>query len=92
MKLAEFPLEETSNMPTSLAESVTRAVEDYFSELKGHESVGVYQLVMEEIEIPLLKVAMKHCQYNQSRAAVLLGLSRGTLRTKLKKYFDNKYL
>ena len=75
----------------SLSEVVTQAIQSYFSGLKGHEPIALYQLVMEEIEVPLLKAVMEHCKYNQSRAAVMLGLSRGTLRTKLRKYFDDQY-
>ena len=35
---------------------------------------------------------MENCRYNQSRAAIVLGVSRGTLRTKLKRYFDDQYV
>lgn len=77
---------------TSLAESVTQAVQKYFSELKGAEPVGLYDFVLEEIETPLFRAVMEHCKYNQSRAAIMLGVSRGTLRTKLRRYFDDKYV
>jgi DNA-binding protein Fis len=76
----------------SLAASVTQAVQKYFSELKGAEPVDLYQFVLEEIETPLFRAVMEHCKYNQSRAAVMLGISRGTLRTKLRQYFDDKYV
>lgn len=77
---------------TSLADSVTQAVKNYFTELKGSEPVDLYQFVMEEVETPLFKAVMEHCKYNQSRAALMLGISRGTLRTKLRKYFDDQYV
>lgn len=77
---------------TSLSYNVIQAVKRYSDELKGHDPVNLYQLVMEEIEAPLLQWVMEHCKYNQSRAAVMLGISRGTLRTKLRQYFDEKYL
>ena len=83
---------EARSAATSLAESVTQAVHNYFSELKGDDPVDLYQLVLEEVEIPLFKAVMEYCKYNQSRAAVMLGISRGTLRTKLRKYFDDKYV
>ena len=76
----------------SLAESVTQAVQKYFSELKGSEPVDLYDFVLEEIETPLFRAVMEHCKYNQSRAAIMLGISRGTLRTKLRRYFDDKYV
>jgi len=77
---------------SSLATSVTHSVQRYFGELKGSEPVDLYKFVLEEIEIPLLKAVMEYCKYNQSRAAIMLGISRGTLRTKLRQYFDDKYV
>ena len=76
----------------SLASSVTQSVRRYFSELKGTDPIDLYQFVLEEVEIPLFRAVMEHCKYNQSRAAVMLGISRGTLRTKLRRYFDDKYV
>ncbi|WP_256595125.1 DNA-binding transcriptional regulator Fis [Legionella israelensis] len=76
----------------SLAESVTQSVQKYFSELNGTDPVDLYQFVLEEIETPLFRAVMEHCKYNQSRAAIMLGISRGTLRTKLRRYFDDKYV
>ena len=46
----------------------------------------VYQMVMSEIEAPLLEQVMKYVRNNQTKAAHLLGLNRGTLRKKLKQY------
>lgn len=77
---------------SSLAESVSKCVQRYFAELKGSEPVDLYQFVLEEVEIPLFKCVMEHCKYNQSRAALMLGVSRGTLRTKLRHYFDDQYV
>ena len=77
---------------TSVAACVTQSVQKYFSELKGTDPVDLYQFVIEEVETPLFRAVMEHCKYNQSRAAVMLGISRGTLRTKLRLYFDDKYV
>lgn len=76
----------------SLSGSVIQCVQKYFSELKGADPVNLYDFVLEEIETPLLRAVMEHCKYNQSRAADILGISRGTLRTKLRQYFDDKYV
>lgn len=83
---------EAGEASTSLSASVTQSVQKYFSELKGADPVELYQFVLEEVETPLLKAVMEHCKYNQSRAAIILGISRGTLRTKLRHYFDDKYV
>lgn len=76
----------------SLAQSVTQSVQKYFSQLKETDPVELYKFVLEEVEMPLFRAVMEHCKYNQSRAAVMLGISRGTLRTKLRHYFDDKYV
>ena len=82
-------IEETTS---SLAISVTHCVQRYFSELKGTDPVDLYKFVLEEVETPLFRAVMEHCKYNQSRAALMLGVSRGTLRTKLRHYFDDNYV
>lgn len=83
---------EAGEVNTSLAASVTQSVQKYFAELNGADPVDLYQFVLEEVETPLLRAVMEHCKYNQSRAAIMLGISRGTLRTKLRHYFDDKYV
>jgi len=83
---------DTGDITGSIASSVTQSVQKYLSELKGTEPVDLYQFVLEEVETPLFKAVMEHCKYNQSRAAIMLGISRGTLRTKLRRYFDDKYV
>lgn len=83
---------EAGEVNTSLAASVSQSVQKYFAELNGADPVDLYQFVLEEVETPLLRAVMEHCKYNQSRAAIMLGISRGTLRTKLRHYFDDKYV
>lgn len=70
----------------TLSEHVRQCVEDYFAHLNGHESSGLYQLVLTEVEKPLLETTLKHSDFNQSKAAIILGLSRSTLRKKLEHY------
>ncbi|MGD0961787.1 MAG: helix-turn-helix domain-containing protein [Methylomonas sp.] len=67
----------------TLSDHVRTCVEEYFSHLNGHDSSGLYQLVLTEVEKPLLETALKHSDFNQSKAAKVLGLSRSTLRKKL---------
>jgi len=70
----------------TLRSHVAEVICHYFASLKGEEPCNVYDFFLDEIEEPLLKVVMKYTRDNQSEAARLLGLSRGTLRTKLKKF------
>jgi Fis family transcriptional regulator len=62
------------------------ALQGYFETLNGHKPAHLYALVMREVEEPLFKVVMVHVQGNQSRAATILGINRGTLRKKLKEF------
>ncbi len=69
-----------------LRENVTEVMRHYFASLKGEEPRHVYDFFLDEIEEPLLAAVMKYTRNNQSEAARILGLSRGTLRAKLKKF------
>ena len=85
-----------SEKPVKLNEqSLSNAIESMIkNHLKAHDKdiVDLYKLVIEEVEEPLYKCAIEHCRYNQSRAAAILGVSRGTLRSRLKHYFDDQYV
>ena len=70
----------------SLGECVENALKDYFQQLDGHPAANLYNMLLTEVEAPLLKATLTHTKGNQSRAAEVLGLNRGTLRKKLKTY------
>jgi len=65
---------------------VQSAVKLYLKDLDGHKANGLYDLVMSEVEPAILSVVMDHVEGNQTQAAELLGINRGTLRKKLKQY------
>ena len=70
----------------TLRDHVDRALANYFAHLDGHPVDNVYELVLSEIEPPLLERVLKFTNRNQTRASAILGLNRGTLRKKLKMY------
>jgi Fis family transcriptional regulator, factor for inversion stimulation protein len=63
-----------------------RALSDYFTSLNGHRPAHLYDLVLREVEEPLFRAVLDYAQGNQSRAAGILGINRGTLRKKLKQF------
>ncbi len=69
-----------------LREAVTRTVSEYLQQLDGQLSTEVYQMVLAEVEAPLLEQIMAYTGNNQTKASLMLGLNRGTLRKKLKQY------
>jgi Fis family transcriptional regulator, factor for inversion stimulation protein len=58
----------------------------YFSDLEGHDPHDLYELVLGEIELPLLRTLLDYTHGNQSRASEILGINRSTLRKKLRQY------
>ncbi|EKE77028.1 DNA-binding transcriptional regulator Fis [Gallaecimonas xiamenensis] len=75
--------------PQPLRDSVRQALQNYFSQLDGEEVTELYEMVLSEVEAPLLDVVMTYTRGNQTKAANMLGINRGTLRKKLKKYGMN---
>jgi len=53
---------------------------------------GVQRYLLEVVESALYKAVMYYTKGNQSEAAKVLGVSRGTLRTKLKTYFGTTHI
>ena len=70
----------------TLRECVEIAMTNYFNQLDGQEVVDLYDLVISEVEAPLLEAVMSYTRNNQTKASIAMGLNRGTLRKKLKKY------
>ena len=69
-----------------LRECVASALHEYLAKLDGHPPGNLYQMVLQEVERPMIEAALAHTGGNQSHAAEILGMSRGTLRKKLKLY------
>lgn len=65
---------------------VARVIDQYLRQLRGHDCADLYRLVLTEVEPPLLEAVLDYCQGNQTRAARMLGMNRGTLRKKLVQY------
>ncbi|MDZ7645019.1 MAG: DNA-binding transcriptional regulator Fis [Woeseiaceae bacterium] len=62
------------------------ALSQYFATLNGDRPGDLYDLVLGQVEEPLFKAVMDYTGGNQSQAAGILGINRGTLRKKLKTY------
>ena len=65
---------------------VDASLRRYFKELNGCQPNELYRLILAEVEKPLLKRVLAHCDGNNSRAADMLGINRATLRKKIQQY------
>jgi Fis family transcriptional regulator len=69
-----------------LSSLTDECLHSYFESLNGHKPGDLYELVIGEVEKPLLRAVLTYTRGNQSEAAEILGINRGTLRKKLKDY------
>ena len=76
--------EETQN--TGLDNAIRASLSQFLNDLDGENPGNIYDLVIQQVEAPLLELILKHVDGNQSKAANYLGINRGTLRKKLKAY------
>lgn len=66
-----------------LEEAVRQSLDQYFSDLGDTDPSDMYDMVMRCVERPILEVAMERTNQNQSKAALMLGMTRNTLHKKL---------
>ncbi|HEY9134372.1 MAG TPA: DNA-binding transcriptional regulator Fis [Pseudomonadales bacterium] len=75
-----------SQQGDTLRDCVEKTMRNYFAHLDGQPVTDVFQMVLSEVEAPLLETVLEFTRGNQTKAAIVLGLNRGTLRKKLKQY------
>jgi Fis family transcriptional regulator, factor for inversion stimulation protein len=85
------PIQAQENTPPAQTENtlraeVERSLSRYFAHIEDEPVTDLHQMVISEVESPLIEAVMRYCGNNQSKASIMLGLNRGTLRTKLKQY------
>ena len=69
-----------------LRDHTQQALGSYFASLNGHHPARLYDLVLREVEEPLFRAVLDYAEGNQSLAAGILGINRGTLRKKLRQF------
>ncbi len=80
------PAARAASRDSTLRNHAEDALQTYFANLNGHRPAELYELFMREVEEPLFKAVLDYAEGNQSRAAVILGINRGTLRKKLREF------
>ena len=67
----------------SLEEVVRRKLRAYFQKTPLLESSDLYEIVLNQVEKPLIELTLEYTSGNQLKAAELLGINRNTLRKKI---------
>ena len=74
VELLEHPLEDV----------VYLRLADYFQKIKGHRAEDLYDVIMPQLERPLIRLAIEACAGNKCEAARMLGINRNTLLKKMR--------
>ena len=69
--------------PNELTDCVKRSLERYFKDMDGEKPTSIYEMVLKNIEKPMIETVLAKAQGNQSLAAEMLGVTRNTLRKKM---------
>ena len=69
--------------PNELAESVRRALERYFRDMDGERPSDIYDMVLKNVEKPMIETVLGKAEGNLTLAAAMLGIDRNTLRKKM---------
>ncbi len=77
---------QNDNQNTSLNTTIRTSLSQFLNDLDGENPGNIYDMVLQQVEQPLLELIMQHVDGNQSKASEFLGINRGTLRKKLKTY------
>ena len=72
--------------PNEIADSVHRTLDQYFRDLDGEKPSAIYEMVIRNVERPMLEFVLRQANGNQTVAAEMLGINRNTLRRKLTEY------
>jgi Fis family transcriptional regulator, factor for inversion stimulation protein len=69
--------------PNELADCVKRSLERYFKDMDGEKPTSIYEMVLKNIEKPMIETVLGKAEGNLSAAAEMLGVTRNTLRKKM---------
>jgi Fis family transcriptional regulator, factor for inversion stimulation protein len=66
-----------------LADCVKRSLERYFKDMDGEKPTSIYEMVLKNVEKPMIETVLDRAAGNLTLAAEMLGINRATLRKKM---------
>jgi Fis family transcriptional regulator len=71
---------------SDIAESVRKSLDRYFKDLDGAKPRSIYDMVLKNVEKPMIETVLDKADGNQTIAAEMLGINRNTLRKKINEH------
>ena len=71
---------------SDIAESVRKSLDRYFKDLDGAKPRSIYDMVLKNVEKPMIEAVLDKADGNQTIAAEMLGINRNTLRKKINEH------
>ena len=68
---------------SEIAECVRRSLDRYFKDMDGEKPTLIYDMVLRNIEKPMIEMVLGRAEGNLTLAADMLGINRNTLRKKM---------
>jgi len=69
-----------------LSDQVSITLNAYFETLAEENATDVYEMVIQQVEKPMIEYVLQQADNNQTHAANILGINRNTLKKKMQKY------
>ena len=69
---------------SEIADCIRGSLERYFKDLDGAKPRAIYDMVLKNVERPMLEIVLDRAAGNQTIAAEMLGINRNTLRKKIR--------
>ena len=66
-----------------LADCVKRSLERYFKDMDGEKPTSIHDMVLKNVEKPMIELVLGQAEGNLTQAATMLGIDRNTLRKKM---------
>jgi Fis family transcriptional regulator len=66
-----------------LHDAVRRSLERYFKDMDGEKPTSIYDMVLKNVEKPMIELVLGQAEGNLTQAATMLGIDRNTLRKKM---------
>lgn len=66
-----------------LHDAVKRSLERYFKDMDGEQPTSIYDMVLKNVEKPMIELVLGQAEGNLTLAATMLGIDRNTLRKKI---------